>query len=236
MTPLCVAPRCAIGGRHQTGCPEPDCAKPQHDTACCRGCLPRQAADGLRLCHVCTTRLAEDAEQAAVLHAELAERLGVGTGMGERVTGGSDTHRAVNAAAVETRADIEHFLTWWAALIVRERGITRPAYTATALGAFIAQHSRWLAAHRYASYAATELHDIARGRAWSVAYPGSSGTRVRELPKEFRCPKCTGALRAVMRAGDSLLPAEVACDNPEPHVWPAARWRELDRLVTRSAA
>jgi hypothetical protein len=233
VTPLCVALRCAIPGKHATGCPEPDCAKPQQG-GCCRGCLPRQAADGLRLCGVCTGRLAEDANQAAVLHAELAERLGVGTGMGERVSGGSDASRAVNEAAVEARDDIEHFLTWWSALIVRERGITRPAFTAVALGGFVARHNRWLAAHRLASYAATELHAISHGRVWSAGYPGSSGTRVVDLRNP--CPTCAAPLRAVMRAGDSMLPAEVACDGDEPHVWPAGRWRELKRSVTAEVA
>jgi rubredoxin len=226
--PLCANPACRTRNRHQPGCPGDPCG----------GCLPRPADYGLRLCRVCTTRLGEDAVQAAELHAELAERLLAGTGMGERVAGTSEA-RTPKDAVMDARSDIAHFLTWWTRLIVQERGIHPPVLRSAddvdPLGLFVARHATWLAAHRWASYAATELHDIAHGAPWRIYDP--AGTRVFGVPRQYRCPECGAELRAVIRLDSQLLPPEVTCDGPDVHVWKSYEWKKLgDRISAETAA
>jgi hypothetical protein len=217
---LCVAPRCRAPRQHRDGCTD--------DT--CRGCLPHQAADGLQLCERCTGHLADNAVAAGELYDELELRLVAATAAGERVTGTLSAGLGLNDAAVEARDDIRAKLASWCLLVAQERGIGTPADIPAAMGRWLSTHARWLAAHPAARDAADEMHDLARGRPYGIAYP--TGARTIEVG---HCPHdgCAGRLVAKVRATDSLLPSAVTCDNDGTHTWPADQWHALGRLIER---
>ena len=218
--PLCAAPRCRTIGHHT-----PDC-----DNGECRGCQPRLAADGLRLCHIHTRDIATDAYRAAEVHTELALALTRSDRPGERTSGTRDPGLVVNERAVEARTLIRHTLVAWCRLIAEERGIDLPRDEVAAMGDYIARHAHWLAAHPAAGDASAEMRELAV-RAHRIAYP--DGTRVVAVGP---CPRdgCGGTIRAVLRASDSLLPSRIVCDANADHVWPADQWLTLGRQLRRA--
>ncbi|HEX5995977.1 MAG TPA: hypothetical protein VFY84_12615 [Jiangellales bacterium] len=232
--PLCIAPRCRSIGYHLG-----DCASEQ-----CRGCQPRLAADGLRLCVVHTRAIGDDAYRAAEVHAELALVLAASDRPGERTSGTRERGLAVNERAVWARATIRHVLVSWCRLIAEERGITPPADDITSLAGYLAKHADWLSASDYADEVSDELRDLAHGEPWRVAYP--TGARVFEVgpcPETVDGAPCPGVVRAVLRRTDSLLPSELVCDHrpdPEPEDWTphrylADQWLTLGRKLRRAA-
>jgi hypothetical protein len=196
----------------------------------------------LRLCAVHTRRLAEDPPAAADIYRELSLQLRAARQAGQRVSG-SGEQAGINEAAADARRLIRHVLVSWMKLVCDVRGISPPTGHLGAVGTFLARHAEWLAASDLAADASAELHDLAHGQPWRIAYPGSSGTRVRELRQgrtlaapSFPCPDCGHGLRAVIRADDDRLPAEITCDNPEPHTFPAYVWRELGHRIRKAVA
>src|SRR5690606_27602316 len=198
-----------------------------------------QAEDGIRDFHVTGVQtcalpiwLGRDARQAAELYDELALALVGGTGAAERTSGSPDPTRLPNPAAMEARGTIRAVLAAWCRSIAEERGVELPEDTVAAMGAYIARHAHWLAAHPAAGEAADELRELA-ARAHRIAYP--DGTRVVHVGP---CPRgaCDGTIRAVLRRGDSLLPPAIVCDQDESHVWPASEWITLGRQLRRTAA
>ncbi|MEU1240061.1 hypothetical protein ABZ388_06850 [Micromonospora parva] len=160
---LCVVAHCGIPRQHTDECPDPDT---------CRGCLPRLAADGLRLCEVDTRRIAEDARTAAVLYEDLGLRLMPGGRGGEKVATSSSGAPTVDGEVVEARSAIRATLVSLVRIIAEERGSHLPQDAIEALGAYIAHHSVWLAAHRAAGEHAQDLRDIASDpRTRRLAYP-----------------------------------------------------------------
>lgn len=221
MSDLLCSATCRIPNRHRD-----DCATD------CLGCLPGRAADGVNLCQFHTDRLATDATGLAQLYDELTYSVMPSGGSSNQPIGrSSDGPPAPRDKVVDIRTEIRHVLASWCRLVGEERGIQLPADEVSAMGAYVAKHATWLAAHSVAGEVADELGSLRR-RAWSIAYP--NGTKVVEVGA---CPSnCTGTLRAIVRPADVLLPSEVVCDlNPE-HRWDSTRWRELDRLVARRAA
>lgn len=220
---LCAAPRCRSVGHHWPDCTDGDC----------RGCQPRLAADGLRLCDRHTADIADDAREAGRLYDELALRLLGAGGSGEPVSG-TPAARIPDPRAVEARTLIRHTLASWCRLVAEERGIALPADQVDAMGEYVARHHEWLAAHPAAGECAAELAELAHGRTRSLAYP--SGARVVEIGA---CPHagCEGVLRAIVRRSDALLPSEVVCSADEAHRWGAAQWHALGRAMSgREAA
>jgi len=187
---LCLADHCGIPTQHGEHCPGDGC----------RGCLPRVAANGLRLCDVDTRRLAEDARTAAGLYEDLSLVL-IRRGRGsERVSASSTGAPIPDEDVVEARDAIYATLTSIVRVISEERGIAIPwewrteqlpegfigpprrirvgVGYATALGAYIAKHSTWLAAHGAADEHARDLRDIASDpRTRRLAYPASTDRR-----------------------------------------------------------
>lgn len=222
MTALCLAPRCRAYGQHHPHCRD----------ATCRGCLPRQAADGLRLCWPHVRHLADDARQAAQLYDELEHVLIGAPAPGGRVSGSPDRTRLPNMAAVEARSTIRHTLVAWCRLISEERGVGLPRDEVADMGAYVARHAQWLAAQEYAGEASDELRELAHGRPWRIAYPdGTRVVRVGDCPHDG----CGGQIRAVLRRVDSLLPSRIVCDANADHVWPADQWLTLGRKLRRVA-
>lgn len=171
---LCEA-NCAVRGRHIGECDRRDA---------CRGCQPRQAADGLRLCIVHADRVAADARDTVALHADLALvliRRGRG---GEGVSGSSSGAPVPDEDVMEARAAIRSTLIQLTKVITSERGVRAPLamrgrkpYIDTrpeALGPFVARHARWLAAHTNAGRYANLLHEATHGDVCRIAYPVTS--------------------------------------------------------------
>jgi hypothetical protein len=165
-----------------------------------------------------------NATKLADLHGELELQLLV-TGDPGQASSDPGPGSPPRDVIVEVRAEIRHVLVSWCRLVAEKRGIAPPVDTVPTMGAYLAKHAEWLAASEYAGEVADELAGYV-SRAWGLAYP--NGTRRVEVGP---CPLCEGTLTAVVRATDSLLPSEVACDRDEAHRWPSERWRELDRLI-----
>jgi len=219
LTLLCAAPRCAIPRRHRDGC----------DNDTCRGCLVALAAPGLRLCDLHTTRIGTDALRCAELDLEVEQVLAASDRPGERTTGTVDHGTNLNPRAVEIRTEIRHTLASWARLVSEERGIHLPPNHLDAIGAYLATHHIWLAAHPTAGDCSDELSSLQR-RAWNVAYP--TGARVFPVGP---CPTCGTTVKVVLRAVDSLLPSELVCEAEEPHTWRADQWHALGRRMKAMA-
>lgn len=224
---LCLAAHCRTLGQHATDCTDQTC----------RGCLPRRAADGLRLCEVHTDAIGHDAVRAGDLHGALAQVLTGGGGGGPKVSGGSvDKSLNLNERAVTVRDEIRATLVSWCLMVAEERGIATPDDRPTALGAFVHKHRVWLAAHGAAADASVELRELVN-EARRVAYPEVSGT-TRDLGT---CPVaedgsvCGGKLRGVMRRADSYLPSWVLCDREREHAWDATQWMELGAAMEAAA-
>lgn len=219
--PLCVAPGCRARGQHANDCPGGDC----------RGCLPRRAADGLRLCWQHARHLETDARQLAPLYDELALALAGISSPICRVSGSPDrSSRIPNPAAIEVRGTIRAVLAAWCRLIAEGRGVELPRDEVADMSEYVARHAHWLAAHPAAGDASAELRELAV-RAHRIAYP--DGTRVVAVGP---CPRdgCDGTIRAVLRASDSLLPSRIVCDANADHVWPADQWLTLGRQLRRA--
>jgi len=201
--------------------------KPEHQG--CAGCLPRYAADGRMLCEVCTRRLAEDAQTAADLYAELELVLATVGRFGERTSGTSDHGTELNDRAVEARTLIRHRLVSWSLFIAEERGVTTPTDTVAAMAKFVIKHTVWLSASReIAGDCADEFADLAHGAPWRTAYP-SGARRFKVGPCLIQ--DCPGDIVAVLRDTDQLLPSALSCDLDPAHAWTASSWREIGRAL-----
>lgn len=218
---LCAAPHCRARGQHTTDCPGGDC----------RGCQPRPAADGLRLCRPHADGLGRDARQAAELYDELALALAGASSSIGRVSGSPDRSRIPNPAAMEARSHIRAILASWCRLIAEERGVEPPRNEVADMSEYVARHAHWLAAHPAAGDASDELRELAV-RAHRIAYP--DGTRRVEVGPCLY-DGCEGTIRAVLRASDSLLPSEIVCDADGGHRWAAHEWITLGRALRRVA-
>lgn len=224
---LCLAAHCRVLGLHHTDCAGGDC----------KGCLPRMAADGLRLCVVHTDAIGHDAIRAGDLHGALALALTGSGGGGPKVSGGTvDKSLNLNERALRVRDDIRAKLASWCLMIAEERGIATPEDKPTRLGAYIDTHRVWLSAHGAAGDASVELRELVN-EARRVAYPEGSGV-TRDLGM---CPvaedgsPCGGKLRGVMRRADSYLPSWVLCDRDREHAWDATQWMGLGAAMEAAA-
>ncbi|GAA2608664.1 hypothetical protein GCM10010399_44370 [Dactylosporangium fulvum] len=195
--PLCAAPHCAIRNHHTDACDNPQQ---------CWGCLPRWAADGLRLCQVCTARIRQDAARLAILHRDLETALIGGGANGEKTTGTGGGPAVPRDEVMEARDAIRLVLTVTVKVITGQRGVTLPRepylqqlpagfigpprllYRTTGdlgrLALFVGRHHEWLAAHRNAATCATNLRQLAGdGRLRAMAYPvGADRLYVGDCP------------------------------------------------------
>lgn len=221
MTLLCVSPNCRLPGRHTDDCTDPEC----------RGCHPARAADGLQLCLHCGDRIATDAVKAAATDPALLLAL---TPTGEPGARGDHGGLTLSDAAVEARTNLRAVLTSWCRMIAEERGITLPHDgQPMTLGAYVATHARWLAAHPAAADASAEMADLARS-CYAAAYP--SDTRIIHIgacPALVDGEPCEGQIRALLRREASLLPSAVACDTVAEHAWTPDQWRALGRHMAQ---
>lgn len=241
--PHCTSPRCSARGYHW-----PDCQNGE-----CNGCQPRLAADGLNLCGPHRDWLPQDATKAAELYVELTSVLAGSGHPGEKTSGTPERGAKLNPRAVEARHTIRAVLSSWCRLIAEERGIHPPKRrvvkllpmdfigpaplvwtvddTPAAMGAYLARHADWLAAHPAASEVSEELHDLVT-LAHPIAYP--TGARVFPVGPCLH-HGCEGTIKAILRRVDSLLPSSLVCDVDDTHTWPADQWLTLGRRLKRAA-
>lgn len=208
MSLLCTATGCATWGYHVAGCQ----AEPE-----CRGCRPREAADGLRLCLRDSELLATHARKAAENHEALLLVLGGRGGwLRETVSGSRDRGLTLNLGAASARYEIEEHLGSWAVLIGTTRGHdTSGLATLDSVAEFVAINARWLAAQPLAAEAFDDLKELATGLPWRAAYPG--GQRPHTLG---RCPvdECRGEITAEMTEDGEALDY-VVCGLAPAHRW-----------------
>jgi hypothetical protein len=227
---LCASPRCGIRGRHAPGC---------EDTETCRGCLPRQAADGIYLCDVHARRIGEDALVVALRYNDLGQALtSSSSALGDIVSGSKkETGLQLNEKAAEMRMVIKHRLVSTVRMISEERGLPLPEDRVPALARYIARHAQWIAAHPAAADLADELAETA-SEAFHIAQP--SGARRYQLKDPAGQPvvcratveegeACPGSLWTILRRVDSLLPSELVCDHDNEHFVPADKWLTFGR-------
>lgn len=200
----------------------------------CRGCWPRVAADGLRLCWTHHDQIARYALRAGEVYAELLLHLDPDGGSSSApVSGTRPLGIDLNPRAVEARDRVAAVLASWSKLVVDERGFQPPAASPISTAQFVARNATWLAAHPLAGPCYDELRELAMGEPHRVAFP--SGTRVRVIGE---CPHegCTGELRVIMRTAQSLLPSEVVCSVDRAHQWPPHQYLALLREIRESVA
>jgi hypothetical protein len=185
--------------------------------------------DGLRVCVNCFNDAQRNLAALPGLYDSCESAL---TGSGsapksQKVSRSLSYGIALNVVAVDARELVRSRLVSWADLVVDERGCALPDRSVAALSTFLQRHVRWLCAHGAAYDAVTEFAEMASA-ARKAADPNWS-RRFRVGP----CAEagCDGDLIAVIRSSDRLLPSEVRCAADPQHVWPASRWRELDRRV-----
>lgn len=208
--------------------------------------VPRQAADGLRLCNPCVSRLAPQSLAAADLYDELALALTTSGTPGETPPPNKPGSREPNEAAVWSRAHIRHTLASWCKLIAEDRGLSLPDDDVHAMASYIGRHSMWLAAQSFADEVCVELRELAFGRARAVAYPsGGRSYQIRAADGQpVPCPcriegedeKCGGTLWAILRRSDSPLPSELACDVDDGHRLASTQWLRYGQQLHEEAA
>lgn len=220
---LCEAPDCAPPtGQHREYLPP---WEPGDHPDGCRGCVPAEAAPGLRLCLHCGQRIGRDAIQAARLYRALGQRLAGGGRTTDTIGAvtrepGYDLHPDV----VETREVLRGELVGLARLISTERGIAPPPPSAAEIAAYIAHHAEWIAAHRAAGELAGSLRAVATDpRTWSLAYPGGYEPRtyIGECPIDMGAGHLCGE-RLYVRDGKT----EIECGGcgTSAHMLDWRRW------------
>lgn len=232
---FCAAPHCRARNRHDSTC-----------TDDCVGCLPRQAADGIYLCQLHRTAIAEDALLAAIRWQDLGIVLTGSSAPGDVVSGSKDEQGLkINERALEMRTLVRHTLAAITRLIADERGLQLPHDTVPAMARYVARHAEWLAAHDAAGDHSAELRELAHGEPYRVAHPSGgrkfllrdpAGEPVRCIESVDGDAECPGTLWTILRRTDSLLPSELVCDHDEDHRVSAADWLRLGRRLTRQRA
>jgi predicted DNA-binding transcriptional regulator AlpA len=189
---------------------------------------PRLALDGLRVCTVCRSRFEKDLIAVPRLFHACEQMLTVSTQTHVKVSGKGRPGIALNIAAVEARDALRARLRGWCDLVVTERACTAPARAVPSMAGFLLRHIDWLCAHSAAGDALSEIAEAA-----AMARRAADPARARRF-SVGPCVEsdCRGNLVALVHPKSQLLPGEVRCDEDPGHVWPAHRWRELDRLVS----
>lgn len=240
----CLSPRCGEPGEHYDDC----------DGTGCRGCVPRQTAPGKTLCRECTRQLGRDIPAAAALDRELLERL-TGSGAGE---GGKTSNppgsRQPDERPLWARAEIRNALAGWCRIVCEERDVAAPARltllqrpegfigplpvvrtpddSPVGMAAFLVRHLDWLAGHDAADELADTFADLAHGRPRRIAYPtGVRVVKIAPCPHVVGAGRCEGAIKAIVRPTDALLPTELVCDVDDTHRWSSTQWARLRRQL-----
>lgn len=190
----------------------------------------RQAGQGrLHVCGTCFDRFRQNLTSLPRLYRQCEEMLTVSPQKGERVSRQLGRGISLNSSAVEARDGVRARLLAWSDLVATERACAAPDRSVEAMTAFLLRHAHWLCAHTAAADVVAEI-DETTARAKRAAYPHRT--------RKFRVgpcveQQCDGSLVAVIQSHEQLLPSELRCDIAPEHTWPAHRWRELDRRVSR---
>jgi hypothetical protein len=132
-------------------------------------------------------------------------------------------------AILDVRATAHEVLAYWSGLVIKGQHLQHlPAVTVHDLTAFLTIHADFLAAHKWANHAITELEHSAAALAQIVA---------DNQPRRFvvaRCPvvDCDGLLRVTLRRDDDAFPSEIKCTLDEQHKWAPSQWAYMARVVS----
>ena len=187
----------------------------------------RRVVPGLRLCQACRRNLGTRLKNLPELYDECG-RLLAGSGQSrDRTSGGPMPGIPFNTTAADVRDAILGVLASWSGLVVKERQVTAPPRTVSALADFLGKHVDWLAAHVAATEFTDEVLRLARS-ARLVAYPSP----IRRVPVGA-CVEtgCTGELVALVHPQEQLLPPEISCNADSSHSWRAHQWMQLSRRI-----
>jgi hypothetical protein len=217
---------------------------------------PAPAADGHLLCRHHIRRIVDDALRLAQLHDELGAQLAMTGGGAGVAAGGTHAGLRLDVAAAAARHDIRALLVELTQAVAAIRGGVRlpirwhlaPALPPGAegprnivgsewddrnptLAAIVGAHAGWLAARPNAGDTSDRLGYLRR-RAYAI-------TTAEPVIEVYigPCPMlvlpgtpCKGAVRALVRRTDALLPLQVTCEDPE-HAWPVEELARLGRWI-----
>lgn len=194
------------------------------------GNRPSRDTGGSRVCRRCHVRFGRHLRALPSLY-RLCEQLLTSPGRHEERVSGGGTYRGIplDTAVLETLELLRVRLVAWCDLVVSERRCQSPGRSVEATATFLHRHLDWLCAHPAAADAVSEM-----GEATEAARRVADSRWTRRF-SVGACvePDCIGTLDAYIRYDERLLPSKVQCSLNPDHSWPAHRWRELDRRVSR---
>lgn len=199
---------------------------------------PKGAYGSLHVCYWHATRTEQAIAETPALYTALERRLAPGgsstvTGM---PTGTKNPGIDINHRVATHRTDLRNSLATWARIAVEERHMHAPLDTMPAIAAFIVAQLDWYLSHAGTRNFVGDMLDNA-DTAHRLLDPNPTRSfEVGPCPE----PTCQGVLIARLRPKDALLPHDVTCDcSPEDedgmllHYWPADKWMQLGRRITR---
>ena len=207
---------------------------------------PPQAEPGAYLCFGHLNNLGRNLRDLAGLYDDLGENLESAGGSGQRVSGTAEIGLRINLTIVDLRAAIRDGLASWARVVCEDRDVNPPADDVAAIGAFLAVHGPWIGSQPFVAELWAELiHDPSGSvtrerdtraltqRAHSALQPS---TRRKAELEGARCPgECGGALVALVRDVDDVLPSKVWCEACGAE-WTSSEWMTLGRAIRKAVA
>lgn len=213
---------------------------------------PREVFDRGFLCGVCRRRLERWISDLPALHAELADALLPGGGLGS----GKPSYRnawPVNPAAlspVRYELDVLGKLASWTWLIVVNRGVTPPRHVIyvrppvghegpaaprwvnqvdiPTLAAWLTVHTDWIAHWHWGHEMYAEIREL-HWAIYAAVYPNRDRKRF-PLPRHRRtCPDCAGDLYAIV-TGQTHQGTMVQC-SACGREWAPIEWFRLGRRI-----
>ncbi|HEY9367550.1 hypothetical protein [Streptomyces sp.] len=194
---------------------------------------PRQAVDGLYLCHGHREQLRRLVAEMPARADDLDRAAGVGGGRGDGTHGGI----AIDDAAATHRQHMAGVLASWCRLVAEDRGITPPTGPELSRTApWLLTHVDWCAAHRWVDEMLTELRQVT-GQAMGIA-----DIPARRVPLGEQClthtggERCEGEVTIVVR-GDDWTAVCTVCDEkqeatPYLRAVQAGRWINTEGVIT----
>jgi len=188
-----------------------------------------------RLCRWHARRASTACQEIPQAYYSLAARLQpTGGTLGSIAAPSHDPGLNLDHRVVCCRSDMRNTTTTWARVVVEERQVHAPQDTIGHVCAFLSAHLDWSLRQPWGHQHALDLIGV-----WETGRSLLDPNPVRRFAVG-PCPEyCSGTLIAYLRPQDSLLPAEVVCDQSPvedgflTHAWTADKWLTLGRKIRR---